>query len=116
LRPKGVELVLGLALIVLAVVAVQVALGLVFDPRYKDFPFAPLTAATVPYLVLAVLQRQRTGTRGIVETMFATLLGACAIYIALNETLANWQALWFAAVLLGLAVSLLQARDALGSA
>jgi hypothetical protein len=116
LRPKGVDLVLGLALIVLAVVAVQVALGLVFDPRYKDFPFAPLTAATVPYLVLAVLQRQRAGTRGIVETMFATLLGACAIYIALNETLANWQALWFAAVLLGLAVSLLQARDALGSA
>jgi exo-beta-1,3-glucanase (GH17 family) len=116
LRPKGVDLVLGLALMVLTVVAVQVALGLVFDPRYKDFPFAPLTAATVPYLVLAVLQRQRTGTRGIVEAMFAALLGACAIYIALNETLANWQALWFAAVLLGLAVSLLQARDAPGSA
>ena len=27
------------------------ALGLVFDPRYRDFPFAPLTAAVVPFFM-----------------------------------------------------------------
>ena len=32
------------------VLAVQAALGLVFDPRYRDFPFAPLTGAAVPLL------------------------------------------------------------------
>src|SRR5207253_9586503 len=43
MRPKdALAVALGLALIMLCVVAVQVALGLVFDPRYKDFPFAPL--------------------------------------------------------------------------
>ena len=31
--------------------AILTALGLVFDPRYRDFPFAPLTAAGVPFLV-----------------------------------------------------------------
>src|SRR5262249_46161021 len=30
--------------------AFVVALGLVFDPRYRDFPFAPLTAAILPFL------------------------------------------------------------------
>ena len=32
-----------------------VALALAFDPRYRDFPFAPLTAAAVPFLLLALL-------------------------------------------------------------
>ena len=35
------------------VLAVQVALGLVFDPRYRDFPFAPLTAAACRSLFLS---------------------------------------------------------------
>ncbi len=38
-------LLLGLLLIVLTVLAVQAALGFVFNPRYRDFPFAPLTGA-----------------------------------------------------------------------
>jgi len=115
LRPKGVLAVaLGLALIVLCVLAVQVALGLVFDPRYKDFPFAPLTAAAIPYGVLACVAPP--GQRGTVETLFAALLGACAVYVTLNESFANWQALWLAAMFVGLAVSLLRVRDAPGSA
>ncbi len=40
------------AFIALVLFAVQAALGLVFDPRYRDFQFAPLTAAVVPFLVL----------------------------------------------------------------
>ncbi len=115
-RPKDALAVgLGLALIVLCVVAVQVALGLVFDPRYKDFPFAPLTAAAVPFLVLALAARVRgTRPRGIAESAFAAVLAASAITIVLNEGFANWQALWLAAVFIGLAVSLTRARDAPG--
>ena len=42
------------------------------------------------------------------------VLIASAIYIAFNEGLANWQALWFCAGALGLALTLLQARAAPG--
>jgi glucan 1,3-beta-glucosidase len=115
-RTGALALILGWALAILCVVAVQVALGLVFDPRYKDFPFAPLSAAVVPFLVLSLAAPQRTGTRGIAETLFAATLGMAAAYIVLNESFANWQALWLAAVLLCLAVSLLRVRDAPSSA
>jgi glucan 1,3-beta-glucosidase len=106
--------VLGLMLIVLAVVAVQVALGLVFDPRYKDFPFAPLTAATVPFLVLTLLRGgQHLGGkwfgRAAADTAIGAVLAGSAVYIAINETFANWQSLWLCAVLLALAVTLARA-------
>jgi hypothetical protein len=34
------------------------------------------------------------------------------VYIAINETVANWQALWLCAGFAGLAVNLSRARDA----
>jgi hypothetical protein len=37
---------------------------------------------------------------------------AAAVYIVCNEGFANWQALWFCAGLIALALTLLQARDA----
>jgi hypothetical protein len=37
-----------------------------------------------------------------------------AVYIACNESLANWQALWFSGGLLVLALTLLRAPDAPG--
>ena len=40
----------GALLIATMLLALQSALGLVFDPRYRDFPFAPLTAAVVPFV------------------------------------------------------------------
>ncbi|NJL08451.1 MAG: hypothetical protein HC900_09460, partial [Methylacidiphilales bacterium] len=43
----------ALLLMVVSVLAIQSALGLVFDPRYKDFPFAALSAAVMPLMVLA---------------------------------------------------------------
>ena len=53
-RPRDrLTLALGAILIVLVVLSVQAALGLVFDPRYRDFPFAPLTGAVVPLLLIA---------------------------------------------------------------
>src|SRR5262249_13622043 len=42
---------LGILVLAVGVLAVQAALGLVFDPRYRDFPFAPLTGAAVPLLL-----------------------------------------------------------------
>jgi len=125
-RPQGVlDRALGLTLMLLAIVAVQVGLGLAFDPRYKDFSFAPLTAATVPYLILAlhrtfiadqdVLAFKQLLCCGTAETLLAGVLAACAVYIVPNESLANWQALWLAAVFVMLAAALWAVPDAPGS-
>ncbi|MGH6783526.1 MAG: hypothetical protein ACREBP_02760, partial [Sphingomicrobium sp.] len=112
--PDRLQLGLGAIFILLTVLAIQVALGLVFDPRYRDFPFAPLTAATVPFLILTLLRAAPAGGRGAAELAAAALLGLSAVYIAINESLANWQALWFCAVLAALAVILFRVRDGRG--
>jgi exo-beta-1,3-glucanase (GH17 family) len=88
--------------------AIQSALGLVFDPRYKDFPNAALTAAAASFLVLLFAAPRGKLEFGVAERLLAALLGVSAIYIAFNESFANWQALWFAAVLLALTANLLR--------
>jgi glucan 1,3-beta-glucosidase len=111
-RPRNpLGLALGGILILTALVALEVALGLVFDPRYRDFPFTALTAAALPYLLLGFMTERR-GRRGVAETVMAAALGASAAYVAVNESVSNWQALWFAAALVALAVSLLRLRAA----
>ncbi|MFL6796861.1 MAG: beta-(1-6) glucans synthase [Xanthobacteraceae bacterium] len=110
-RPlSGISWWLGLALIGTGVLAVQAALGLVFDPRYRDFPFAPLTGAAVA-LALATGWEWRPAPLAAEGCMAATI-GACALYIVFNEGIANWQALWFAGALVLLALTLVQVRDA----
>ena len=52
-------LVFGILLLALTVLTVQSALSLAFDPRYRDFPFAPLTAAALPFLLAGFLCRQQ---------------------------------------------------------
>ncbi|OLB72088.1 MAG: hypothetical protein AUI16_21660 [Alphaproteobacteria bacterium 13_2_20CM_2_64_7] len=124
-RPRNpVALALGILLIALAVLAVQAALGLVFDPRYRDFPFAPLTGATAPLLL--VIKRRRAIKGALLarwkrhlqapaaESAVAATLAASAVYIVCNESFANWQAVWLSAALLALGFTLLQARDAPG--
>ena len=105
---------LGGLLIILVVLAVQAALGLVFNPRYRDFPFTALTGAVIPFVVLMTALPTRKDIRANAETVAAAVLVLCAIYIALSETFANWQALWFCAGLVALAVSLLPGRAAPG--
>ena len=90
------------------------ALGLVFDPRYRDFPFAPLTAAAVPFAVHSLCLPRAAGTRGAAELAGAGLLALSVPYIALNEGLANWQSLWFCAAFAALAFSLARVRAAPG--
>jgi glucan 1,3-beta-glucosidase len=107
-------LALGLVLMALTVLATQAALGLVFDPRYRDFPFAPLTAAAAPYVVLMLRRRGNFFGRSAAETTVAALLAASALYIVFNESFVNWQSLWFCAALVALALTLARVRDAPG--
>ncbi|HTC06459.1 MAG TPA: beta-(1-6) glucans synthase, partial [Xanthobacteraceae bacterium] len=111
-RRGGLHWALGGVFIVLVLLALQAALGLVFDPRYRDFPFAPLTAAVVPFLMLMVAVPRPRGSRAIAETVAGIALVASAGYIAINESFANWQSVWFCAGVAALGVILLRARDA----
>ncbi len=111
-RRDPLDWALSGTLIALMLVAVEAALGLVFDPRYRDIPFAPLTAAAVPFLVLLFLMPRPVGPRTASGTAAAAVLAISAVYIAFNETFANWQALWFCAGLIGLAAILVLVRDA----
>jgi exo-beta-1,3-glucanase (GH17 family) len=103
---------LGITLIVTTVIAVQIALSLVFDARWRDFPFASLTMAVVPFWTLAFLNRSRSGTRPLAEAVFAALFVLAAVYIIPNEGADNWQAMWTGAIYFLLASALWQARAA----
>ena len=105
-------LALGVLLVALTLLAVEAALGLVFDPRYRDFPFAALTGAVAPYAVLMTARPRLKDLSPRAETVAAAVLALSAVYIVFNETVANWQALWFCAGLIVLAVILAPARDA----
>ena len=101
---------LGASLVVTTLIGVETALGFVFDPRYKDFPFAALTMAVLPFWMLMALNRPQEGTRPIAEAVFAGVLAACALYTGFNEGKDNWQSLWTCAVYVLLAVTLWRAR------
>ena len=105
-------LLLGLLLGVTTVIAAETALGFVFDPRYRDFPFAALTMAVIPFWMLMVLNRPRDGVRPMAEAVFAGLLALSSAYILFNEGPANWQSIWTCAIYLMLAITLWRARAA----
>jgi len=62
-------LTLGALLVAVTVLAVQSALALSFDPRYRDFPFAPLTAAALPFALLNFVVPSPAGERPAAETL-----------------------------------------------
>jgi exo-beta-1,3-glucanase (GH17 family) len=107
-------LVIGGILIATMLLAILVALGLVFDPRYRDFPFAPLTAVAVPFLLHSLMMRRPQGTRGAAELAGAAVLALAVPYIVLDEGFSNWQSLWTCAALAALAFSLARVRAAQG--
>ena len=45
------------------------------------------------------------------ETVAAAVLAVSAVYIAFNESFANWQAVWFCGGLIAFALMLVRARD-----
>jgi glucan 1,3-beta-glucosidase len=108
----SLALLSGAILIITMLLAFVIALGLVFDPRYRDFPFAPLTAAVVPFLAHRVVTTRPKGSRSAAETVGAGVLALSVCYIVFNEGFANWQSLWLCAALAALAFSLVQARGA----
>jgi glucan 1,3-beta-glucosidase len=65
-----------------------------------------------PFLVLSLAGARLAGRRDVAEVLAAGLLALSAVYIAVNETFANWQSLWLCGVLLVLALILSRARDA----
>ncbi len=109
---SAIAIGLGAALAVTTLIGSETALGFVFDPRYKDFPFAALTMAAVPFAALMLLNRPQAGARPLAEAVFAGLLAVSAIYTGFNEGSDNWQAMWTCAMYLLLAVTLWQARVA----
>src|SRR5262249_28362154 len=110
-RSRGMAtILLGLVLVITTLIAAESALGFAFDPRYRDFPYASLTMAVVPFLSLMVLNRPPTGVRPIAESAFAGLLTIAAVYVGINEGRDNWQSLWTCAVYLLLALTLWRAR------
>jgi glucan 1,3-beta-glucosidase len=125
--PGWIAWTCGAVLMAATILALQTALGLVFDPRYRDFAFAQLTAAAVPFAVVAAFAGPRKGSpkgrpkwspnsspkasRSRAETIAAATLAGSALYIIVNEGFANWQALWFAAALIVLALTLARTRD-----
>ena len=102
-------MILGIALIVTTLIGAETALGFVFDPRYKDFPFAALTMAVVPFATL-VLNRPPKGARPIAEAVFAGLFALAALYTGFNEGADNWQSLWTCAAYFLFAFTLWRAR------
>lgn len=109
-RPSPITLMLGAVLILTTLTATETALGLVFDGRWRDFPFASLTMAVVPFFAVAVFNAADAGKRPLAESVFAGLFAVTAPYIALNEGPQNWQAMWTCAAYLMLGITLWRPR------
>jgi hypothetical protein len=112
LTPFFMANMLGITLIVTTVIAAQTALSLIFDARWRDFPFAALTMAVVPFWTLAFLNGSKSGERPLSEAVFAGLFTMAAIYVVFNEGFENWQAMWTGAVYVLLGSALWRARTA----
>ena len=110
-KPRtALGMLLAVVLVVTTLIAAETALGLVFDPRYKDFPYAALTMAVLPCWSLMLLNRPQQGARPIAEAVFAGLLAISALYAVFNEGRENWQSLWTCTMYFLLAVTLWRAR------
>jgi hypothetical protein len=110
LTPFFMANLLGITLIVTTLLGAQTALSLIFDARWRDFPFAALTMAAVPFWTLAFLNGSKTGERPLAEAVFAGLFAMSAVYVVFNEGFENWQAMWTGAVYRLLASARGQAR------
>jgi glucan 1,3-beta-glucosidase len=113
-RLDASSLFLGCLFVATMVAAIHVALGLVFDPRYKDFPLALLSGPALALAIVAFLSGPVLHRGGVAERVAAALLTGSALFIVVNEGIANWQALWFAGLLLALSITALRTVPAPG--
>jgi glucan 1,3-beta-glucosidase len=100
---SGLSQLLALLFVLTVLFAVQIALGLVFDPAGRDIPFAEFTGPAAALLAVTYFAPRGTPSESRAEAAAALVLAAAAIFIIFNETFLNWQAVWFAAALLALA-------------
>jgi exo-beta-1,3-glucanase (GH17 family) len=104
-----VDVILAALFAATVVAAIHVALGLVFDPRYKDFPLASLTGPVAALAIIAFAGALTPPRPGSAEIVAAMVLTGAALYVIANEGIANWQALWFASLLVVLSLTALRA-------
>jgi hypothetical protein len=109
-RSDTISVILGALFVATLVAAIHVALGLVFDPRYKDFPLASLTGPAVALFILAFANARTSPNPGQAEIVATAVLAGSAVFVTANEGSANWQAVWFALLLVLLALTALRAR------
>jgi len=83
----------GLTWIVTILFGTETALGFVFDSRNKDFPFAALTMAAVPFAAMTLLNRPKKEIRPWRNRYLPPCFLVAAIYTGLNEGPDNWQSL-----------------------
>ena len=88
--------------------ALQAALALIFDSRYRDFPAATLTMGIIPFIALMFFNRGPMNTRGERALAFALIIAAG--WVIYSEEIVNWQAVWFAGTLAGAALLLTGGR------
>jgi hypothetical protein len=103
-------LISGWILTVAILAATETALGLVFDPRSRDFPFASVTMCVVPIWIVTLVNPRKSGTSRVAEGVFGCLFLSSALFIAFNEGVRNWQSLWTSAAFFLLGISLTPPR------
>jgi exo-beta-1,3-glucanase (GH17 family)/uncharacterized membrane protein YidH (DUF202 family) len=97
-RVRSVEtIMLGVILAVVTLIAAVTALNLVFDARWRDFPYPALTMAAIPLWMVTLFCRSKSSANSNAQASFATLLAVAALYIVFNEGFDNWQSLWLCA-------------------
>jgi exo-beta-1,3-glucanase (GH17 family) len=106
------SLLLAILFVATVVAAIHIGLGLAFDPRYKDFQLALLSGPIVAFAIVALASGAPRLKPDAAEITAAALLAGSALYVVFDEGFLNWQALWFAGLLLVLAVTALLARRA----
>ncbi len=109
-KRAGLEVALGVTLLATSLIGCVTALGLVFDPRYRDFPFIALTMSVLPLLVLRTIHRAQATEQPIAEWVFAGLFGLSTVYIGFHEGPDNWHSLWTCFAYGLLCLTLLQVR------
>jgi len=108
-------LALGALLIPAILIVTEVALGLVFDPRYRDLPFAPMSAIAAAYAVKSLVDGQnRSAARSRAEFAAGCLLALATVYILFHEGLNNWQSVWLCVAFAAFAWALTRVRAAPG--
>jgi glucan 1,3-beta-glucosidase len=115
-RTDAASILLSCLFAATLVAAMHVGLGLVFDPRYKDFQLALISGPVAALAILTAVSRPGIRRPGVADGVAALLLIGSALFVICNEGLANWQALWFGALLVVLSLTVLATSRSLRAA